>query len=205
MAAAAVVMIFIGWRLRKKLRVYALSLQGGGAGILFLTIFAAFRIWELMPAGLAFALLAALAAFTGALSVLQKARWLIILGAIGGFVAPVLTSTGQGSHVALFSYYLVLNATILGVSWFHAWRAVNLVGFFFTFVIGSFWGYRYYRPEFFTSTEPFLNTFLPVLPGHRHPVCPAPATRKDRFGGRYARVRHTGDRVCSAGGPGQKL
>jgi uncharacterized membrane protein len=159
-AAGAVVMIVIGWRLREKLRVYALSLQGGGAGILFLTIFAAFRIWELMPAGLAFSLLVALAAFTGALSVLQKARWLIILGAVGGFLAPVLASTGQGSHVALFSYYLILNATILGVSWFHAWRAVNLVGFFFTFVVGSFWGYRYYRPDFFASTEPFLVLFF---------------------------------------------
>jgi uncharacterized membrane protein len=155
-AAAGVAMIVVGWRLRQRLRVYALSLQGGGAGVLFLTIFAAYRIWELMPAGLAFGLLAALAAFTGALSVLQKARWLIILGAAGGFLAPVLTSTGQGSHVALFSYYLLLNAAILGVSWFHAWRSVNLVGFFFTFIIGSLWGYRYYRPELFASTEPFL-------------------------------------------------
>lgn len=155
-ATAGLVMLVIGWRLRQRLRVYALSLQGGGIGILFLTIFAAFRIWNLLPAGLAFALLTTLAAATGALSVLQKARWLIILGATGGFLAPVLTSTGQGSHVALFSYYLVLNAAILGVAWFQSWRAVNLVGFVFTFVIGSMWGYRFYRPDLFASTEPFL-------------------------------------------------
>lgn len=155
-AAGGIVMTVVGWRLRERLRVYALSLQGGGCGILFLTIFAAYRIWELLPAGLTFVLLVALAAFTGALSVLQKSRWLIILGAAGGFLAPVLASTGQGSHVALFSYYLVLNAGILGVSWFRAWRSVNLVGFVFTFVIGSFWGYRYYKPHLFASTEPFL-------------------------------------------------
>lgn len=155
-AMAGLAMLAIGWRLRQRLRVYALSLQGGGIGILFLTIFAAFRIWSLMPAGMAFVLLAILAAGAGALAVLQKARWLIILGATGGFLAPVLTSTGQGSHVALFSYYLVLNAAILGVAWFQSWRAVNLVGFVFTFVIGSFWGYRYYSPELFASTAPFL-------------------------------------------------
>jgi uncharacterized membrane protein len=155
-AVGGLAMIVVGWRLRQRLRVYALSLQGGGCGILFLTIFAAFRIWQLLPASLALVLLAALAAFTGALAVLQNARALIILGAVGGFLAPVLASTGQGSHVALFSYYLVLNAAVLGVAWFRAWREVNLVGFAFTWLIGSFWGYRYYRPELFASTEPFL-------------------------------------------------
>ena len=159
-AAAGVAMMVIGWHLREKMRVYSLSLQGGGVGILFLTIFAAFRIWQLMPAGLAFVLLVALAAFTGALSVLQSSRWLIILGAVGGFLAPVLASTGEGSHVALFSYYLVLNATILGVAWFRAWQSVNLVGFVFTFVIGALWGYRYYRPGLFASTEPFLVLYF---------------------------------------------
>ncbi len=155
-AAAGVALVVIGWRLRTRMRVYGISLQGGGIGILFLTLFAAFRIWQLVPAGFAFALLVALAAFSGALAVLQKARGLVLLGAIGGFLAPVLTSTGEGSHVALFSYYLVLNALIFAVAWFQAWRSVNLVGFVFTFVIGSFWGYRYYRPELFASTEPFL-------------------------------------------------
>lgn len=155
-AAGGLAMVLVGWRLRQRLRVYAISLQGGGVGVLFLVIFAAFRIWQLLPAGVAFTLLVALAACTGALAVLQKARALIVLGATGGFLAPVLASTGQGSHVTLFSYYLVLNLLILAVAWFQAWRAVHLVGFFFTFVIGSLWGYQYYRPELFASTEPFL-------------------------------------------------
>lgn len=42
-------LIAIGWRLRDKSAVYALSLQGGGAGVLFLTVFAAYRIWQLLP------------------------------------------------------------------------------------------------------------------------------------------------------------
>jgi len=155
-AVAGVVMLVIGWRLRHKARVYALSMQGGGAGILFLTVFAALRLWQMLPAGLAFVLLCLLTAFTGALAVLQNARILAVLGIIGGFLAPVLTSTGQGSHVVLFSYYLVLNSAILGIAWFRAWRELNLVGFAFTFVIGSFWGYQYYRPDLLASTMPFL-------------------------------------------------
>jgi uncharacterized membrane protein len=155
-AAGGLALIVIGWRLREKTRTYALSLQGGGAGIMFLTIFAAFRIWDLLPALPAFVLLVAMAFFTGALAVLQNARSLAILGIAGGFLAPILASTGQGSHVVLFSYYLVLNAAILGIAWFRAWRELNLLGFVFTFVIGGFWGFQYYRQELWASTQPFL-------------------------------------------------
>ncbi|MEJ2402279.1 MAG: DUF2339 domain-containing protein, partial [Xanthomonadales bacterium] len=77
-------------------------------------------------------------------------------GIAGGFLAPLLASTGQGSHIVLFGYYLVLNAAILGIAWHRAWRGLNLLGFAFTFVIAIFWGYRYFRPELFASTEPFL-------------------------------------------------
>jgi uncharacterized membrane protein len=136
-AAAAFVLLGIGWRLRHKTPVYALSLQGGGLGILFLTIYSAFRIWALLPSGWSFILLVILAVCTGALSVLQNARWLAIFGVAGGFLAPILTSTGQGSHVVLFSYYLVLNGAILGIAWYRSWHDLNLIGFVFTFLIGG--------------------------------------------------------------------
>ncbi|MGB5622064.1 MAG: DUF2339 domain-containing protein, partial [Gammaproteobacteria bacterium] len=155
-AAAATGLLAFGWHLRERLRVYSLSLQGGGVGVLYLTIFAAFRLYDLLPPAPAFFLLVALTAFAGVIALLQDARALAVLGIVGGFLAPVLVSTGTGNHVALFSYYLVLNLAILGIARFRAWRELNLLGFLFTFVIGSMWGYRYYRPEFFASTEPFL-------------------------------------------------
>jgi uncharacterized membrane protein len=159
-AVAGLVMAFIGWRLRGKRRGYALSLQGGGAGILFLTVYAAMRIWQLLPEVTAFALLFLIAAAIAILAVLQNARTLALFGVIGGFLAPVLASTGEGSHVVLFSYYLVINLAILAIAWFRAWRVLNLVGFVFTFIISFFWGYRYFTPELFSSTEPFLVLFF---------------------------------------------
>ena len=155
-AAAGIAMLLVGWRLRTKKQVYALSLQGGGIGILFLTVFSALRIWQLLPPTLSFFLLVALTICTGFLAVLQNSRSLAILGVVGGFLAPVLTSTGQGSHVVLFSYYLVLNVAILGIAWFRAWRELNLIGWSFTFIIGSLWGFQYYKPELLASTQPFL-------------------------------------------------
>ncbi len=155
-AAAAAVLLVIGWRLRARARVYALSLQGGGLGILYLTTFAAFRLYELIPPVFAFALLVTLTIGGGALAVLQNARGLATLGVAGGFLAPVLVSTDAGNHVVLFSYYLVLNALILGVAWYRPWRELNLLGFAFTFVIGGLWAWQRYETAMYQSTQPFV-------------------------------------------------
>ncbi|MCM5678037.1 DUF2339 domain-containing protein [Schlegelella sp. S2-27] len=150
------VLAVIGWRLRDKRRGYGLTLQGAGVGVLYLTIFAAFRLYGLVPAGLAFALLAALSAAAAVLAVVQNALPLAVLGFSGDFLAPVFASTGQGSHVALFSYYLVLNLAIAWIASRQTWKLLNLVGFFFTFTIASLWGARSWQPEYFATTEPFL-------------------------------------------------
>lgn len=52
----AVLMLAVGWRLRVSRPGYALIAQGGGIGILCLTVFAAFRLYQLLPGGLVFVL-----------------------------------------------------------------------------------------------------------------------------------------------------
>lgn len=159
-ALFGLVLLVIGWRLRTKRPVYAQSVQGGGIAIVYLTIYAAFALYGLLPAVLAFALLVIVTAASGALAVLQDSLALAVLGIVGGFAAPVLASSGQGNHVILFSYYAVLNAAVFGISWFKAWRLLNVLGFAFTFVIGTAWGYLAYEPEQLWSTEPFLVLFV---------------------------------------------
>lgn len=159
-ALGGLVLLALGWRLRERRPGYALTLQGGGIGVLYLAVFAALRLYLLIPAPAAFALLVAIVAASTALALLQGSLALAALGVTGGFLAPVLTSTGSGNHVFLFGYYALLNAGILVISGFRAWRVLNLIGFAFTFVIGALWGYRFYRPELFATTEPFLVLFF---------------------------------------------
>jgi len=137
-----------------------LLLQGGGVGVMYLTVFASAKLYHMLPAGFALAVMVALVVLSGILAVLQNAKYLAFYGAAGGFLAPVLASTGGGSHVMLFSYYALLNLGIVGIAWYRAWRELNLLGFAFTFVIGMAWGAKYYRPEFFISVEPFLILFF---------------------------------------------
>ncbi|MBX5463221.1 MAG: DUF2339 domain-containing protein [Steroidobacteraceae bacterium] len=159
-ALGGVVLLALGWRLRTRRPGYALALQGGAIGILYLTVFASLRLFHVLPPGPAFVVLVLLAAFSAALAVLQNSMGFALLGIGCGFLAPVLASTGQGNHVVLFSYYAVLNLAILGISWFKAWRPLNVVGFLFTFVIGTAWGVLRYSDELFASTEPFLVAFF---------------------------------------------
>lgn len=159
---AAIAALVFAWRQRDSRRAFALSLQGGAIGILLLTVFAAFRLYHLLPAGAAFALMIVLVAGVCLLAVLQDALALAVLGVLAGFAAPILISTGSGNHVALFSYYAILNVAIFAIAWVRAWRILNLLGFAFTFVIGTYWGVNRYRPELFDSTEPFLLLFFSI-------------------------------------------
>lgn len=168
-AALALAGLVWGWRNRVVRPAFGLSVQGGAIGVLLLTVFAAYRMYGLLPPGAAFMLVLVLVAGAAALAVLQNAVALAVLGFVGGYLAPVLISTGSGNHVALFTYYAILNAAVFVIAWLRPWRALNLIGFAFTFGIGTLWGAQYFRPELFGSVEPFLVLFflfyvaIPVL------------------------------------------
>ena len=159
-AAGAIALLVVGWRLRVRRGAYAMILQGGAVGVLYLTVFAALKLYAVLPPWATIILLLLIAALSSSLAVLQDAIALAVVGIVGGFLAPILTSTHSGDHVVLFSYYALLNAAIFGMAWFKAWRSLNLLGFVFTFVIGTLWGVTRYRPEDFATTEPFLILFF---------------------------------------------
>lgn len=183
-AAAALAALGFAWRKRDSNRAFALSLQGGAIGVLLLTVFAAFKLYGMMPAVVAFALSVVLIAGAGMLAVLQNAKALAVFAILAGFLAPIWLSTGSGNHVALFSYYAALNAAILGIAWWRSWRVLNLLGFVFTFGIGTLWGVLDYQPHKFASTEPFLLLFFafylltPMFFARRQP-----ASRRDFIDG----------------------
>jgi uncharacterized membrane protein len=172
-AAAAIAGLVFAWRQRETRRSFALSLQGGAIGVLMLVTFAAFKLYGFIEAGPAFAITILLVAGLGVLAVLQNALALAVFGLLAGFLAPIWLSTGSGNHVALFSYYAVLNLGVFGIAWHRSWRLLNLLGFIFTFGIGTLWGVLDYQPAKFASTEPFLVLFfalyllIPILHARR--------------------------------------
>lgn len=174
-AAAAMAGLAFGWRERDRRPVFARALQGGAIGVLLLVVFAACKVFGLVGQVPAFALSVALVAGLCVLAVAQHARALAILGILAGFLAPLWLSSGGGNHVALFSYYAMLNAGIVAIAWFRPWRELFLLGFVFTWGIGTAWGVLDYGDADRTSAQAFLALFfvayllLPLFDARRRP------------------------------------
>ena len=161
----AFALLVLGWLLREARAVYAQLLQGGGVAGLYLTVFAATRLYELLPLGLAFGLMVVIALAAAVLALAQNALSLAVIGAAGGFLAPVLVSTGSGNHIALFSYYAILNLGIFTVAWFRTWRVLNVLGFVFTFTITALWRASGYERADVVSADAFLILFFLMYVG----------------------------------------
>lgn len=159
-AAVAMALLVLGWRLRERRAGYAQVLQGGAVAALYLTLFAAFRYHGLVGAAPTFVLMAAVAVLAAALAVLQDARSLAVVGTIGGYATPLLVSTGAGNMVALFAWYLVLGGGVLAVAWWRTWRELNVLAFLFTFGVGTAWGVLRYQPADYPASQTFLVLFF---------------------------------------------
>lgn len=146
----------IGWWLRKKNLIYALILQGGGIGGLYIAIFAATKIYDFIPISIALAIMVFICLVSVSLAVIHRAISLAILASLGGYLAPVLLSTGDNNYVGLFSYYLILSIGILIISHWQVWRLLNLIGFAFTFGIGFIWAIPNYTHADYLPCQLFL-------------------------------------------------
>ena len=159
-ALLGVALAAVGWRVRGQQRAYALALIGGGIGIVYLTTFGAYFFYGLLPATVAFTIFVLLALAYALMAIWNDAPILAFLAIVGAFLAPWLTTDGEGSHIVLFSYYAVVNAGVLAIAWYKAWPGLNLVSFCFTLLAGVGWAYGAYQPAYFVSTELFLALFF---------------------------------------------
>ncbi len=159
-ALGGVALTLIGLKLRQKRYGYAISLQGAGLAIVYFTLFAAYRLYDILPPSLAFALLAILAVVSAAFALMQNALPLALLAFGGGFLAPLLTSTGNNNLVGLFSYYLLLNVALAWLAHYKTWKVLNVLGALMTFGLAGFLGWSSYAQDMRWPLEALLLAHL---------------------------------------------
>jgi len=160
-AAAGIVMTAFGWKQRERRRTYALILQGGGIGVLYVVFLAGAKLGGgVIPVPLAVGGMLILSVFTVILALLQDFEPLAFFALLGGFAAPILVSTGSANHVALFSIYSLLNLEILALSLKRDWRKTRRCGLIASFVVGGYWGFLNWREAYFISVEPFIILYF---------------------------------------------
>src|SRR5206468_8365369 len=88
----------------KNYKAFSYSLKAVGIGALYLSLWAAFHVYSLIPSVVAFLAMLIVTAATAALAITQDAEILAVFAVTGGFATPPLLSTGQNKELQLFSY-----------------------------------------------------------------------------------------------------
>ena len=142
---------------------YAQGLSGGGIAILYLTFFAAFARYGIIGQFPAFAMMAMVTATSVLLAARYNAIAIAILGIIGGFLTPVMLSTGVDNQIGLFSYITLLNLGVLAVAYFKQWRILNYLTYGATVVMSAAWYLEWYRPEKLATTIFFFTVLFVIF------------------------------------------
>ncbi|NTV12974.1 MAG: DUF2339 domain-containing protein [Desulfobulbaceae bacterium] len=144
------VFVGVGEYLQKKrnLGLYGQMLSGGGLAVLYLALYAAFGLYHLMPALLATFGMLAVTTTGMTLSVRYSTYSLAAIALLGGFLTPIMLSTGQNQPVTLFSYVLLLDAGALLLLRFRQWPSLVAVS-----LVGSVLLYSGWHSEYFTDAQ----------------------------------------------------
>ena len=156
----------IAWSERFHRRGYAgfgYSLKAVGSGILYLSLWAGFSLFHLIPAGVAFAAMILVTAFNGFLSWVHDAELLAVYAIVGGFSTPLLISTGGNHEVTLFSYLLVLDAAVLVLVALRPWSRLLFAAFVGTVLFYAGWWFAYYSDAQSLRTSFFLGCFFLIF------------------------------------------
>jgi uncharacterized membrane protein len=151
--------LIAGDRFRKQIERFGLSLIGGGIAVLYFAAFAAFQLYHLFGQAPSFGIMVLITVLAGSLAVYYDTKWLAVLGLIGGFLTPVLLTTGQDNQIALMTYMTILNAGLLGIAFHKKWDLLNMLGFAFTYLLYSGWHVSHYAQSKFWPAILFLNLF----------------------------------------------
>lgn len=139
-------LIVTGWlTATRRYRVSGQSLCATGVLVLYGNIFAAhvfYHLIELVPAFASMAIVTAAAFF---LAVRMNAQVIVVLGLLGGFLTPVLLSTGVDNPTALFGYIAVLNVGIAAVALRKRWDYLILLAAAGTVLIEFGWALRFFE------------------------------------------------------------
>jgi uncharacterized membrane protein len=153
------------WLQRKKLSIPAQALCASGTVILYATSFVASSkmFYHLIPPGVAFAVMSVVTVAAFALAVRFDARVIAILGLFGGFLTPILASTGEDNPLGLFGYIALLDAGLLAVALRQRWNFLAALGAVGTVFMQMAWLDKFFQPGLYFEGGKILIPFAVFL------------------------------------------
>ncbi len=138
--------------LRLGQRQYAVTSQtlcATGVVVLYAALFAGHAVYHLgwLPQSVTFGCMAVVTIGAFVLAVRLEARVIAILGLLGGFLTPILLSTGSDQPGALFTYIALLDAGLIAVALHRRWDFLTVLGAVGTALMELGWAGRFFAPE----------------------------------------------------------
>src|SRR5215813_1741597 len=143
--------------------IFSFSLKAIGVGVLYLSLWAAFQVYNLIPSAIAFIAMLLVTASTVILALAQEAEMLAALALTGGLLTPVLLSTGRNREVELFTYVALLNAATLVLVVFKPWRRLLVLSFIGTLALYLGWYASFYTRAQLRTTLGFATLFFAIF------------------------------------------
>lgn len=116
------ILLFFGWRLVESRRAFSVVLLGGSVGSYYITGYAAFRLYDLVPHSVAFGFMVLVTLLTFFLSLQQNEAVLSLIGTFGGLLTPILLDTGSGNIQGFLLYSCLIIGGAIAIYLFRGWR-----------------------------------------------------------------------------------
>jgi uncharacterized membrane protein len=161
---AGIAMVVWSERFRSKgYKAFSYSLKAVGIGAMYLSLWAAFQVYSLIPSSVAFVMMLAVTAATAAMALAQDAQILAAFALTGGFSTPLLLSTGQNREIALFSYVAILDLATLALVRFKPWRRLLVMTYAGTLLLYIGWYSSFYTRNQLNLTLGFATLFFAIF------------------------------------------
>ena len=148
---------------RRGFAAFSYSLKAVGSGALYLSLWAAFSLYALLPPGAAFAAMIAVTAFNGFMAWIRDAELLALYAIVGGLSTPLLVSTGSNHEIALFTYLLILDLAVLVLVALRPWSRLLFAAFLGTVIFVFGWWMEFYSQNQAARTAIFLACFFLIF------------------------------------------
>jgi hypothetical protein len=117
----------VGWRLHQRYRTYGAALIGCGCGIIYLSVWAACRLYEVIPPTTGIVGLAMVSVALAMVAFAINVEALGITAALGAFMAPVLLGSNDANANLLLLYLASMAAGLGMVAARQRWRLTIFV------------------------------------------------------------------------------
>lgn len=132
---------------RRGWRVFSQMLTAAGVVVLYLSTYAAFGFYRLLPQEAAGVFLAIIVIESAALAVSYDSAAVALVAVLGGLATPVLMHSEHDRYVELFTYLAVLDLGVVLLALFRPWKAIGTVALVGTQALFWAWYTGNYHPE----------------------------------------------------------